>query len=189
MASTTSRCRRLSWPATRSAAAFIASLPQYPAVSNGQRVASGDVQLGVSTDGDPGKLTLVFLHGYPETKEVWDAVRRLLASDFHTVAYDVRGAGESSAPRRSASYDFRPLGDDLDAVIDAVAGAQRVHLIGLLVPERDRFIPLEHYERAQEHVPELRRHSIDTTHWAQLTHPDEVAQWIREFVAGVEQAG
>jgi pimeloyl-ACP methyl ester carboxylesterase len=60
--------------------------------------------------------------------------------------------------------------------------------VQLIVPERDRFIPPEYYERAERHVPILRRRSIDTTHWAQLTHPDEVAQWIREFVAEIEQA-
>src|ERR1700720_3501174 len=105
-------------------------MPQYPAGSDVQRVSSGDVQLAVASEGDPDKPTLVFLHGYPDTKEVWDSVRQLPVGDFHTVAYDVRGAGESSAPRGSAAYDLRLLGDDLDAVIDTVAGGRRVHLIG-----------------------------------------------------------
>src|SRR5690242_3400255 len=105
-------------------------MPQYPAVSSVQRVSSGDVSLAVSLDGDPEKPTLVFVHGYPDSRVVWDMVRERLAADFHTVAYDVRGAGESTAPRGSAAYDLQLLGDDLDAVIDAVVPGRRVHLIG-----------------------------------------------------------
>ncbi len=292
-------------------------------MSDVQRVSSGDVSLAVSCQGDPGKPTLVFVHGYPDTKAVWDLVRDRLAGDFHTVAYDVRGAGESTAPRGSAAYDLRLLGDDLDAVIDSVAPGGRVHLIGhdwggiqgwefatsprfagrlasftalagpsldqvslsgkallrrgrllkallrarrswyilvllapggpqlawrvvlgghrwraalrrreglpseldypgptsardaiqganlyrrniprrtisprrdavahvpvqLIIPERDRYIPVDYYDYADQHAPALQRRTVDAGHWAQLTHPDQVAEWIRSFVTEVE---
>jgi pimeloyl-ACP methyl ester carboxylesterase len=46
------------------------------------------------------------------------------------VAYDVRGAGASDAPRSIAAYDFDRLADDFEAVVDAVAPGVRVHLVG-----------------------------------------------------------
>ena len=63
--------------------------------------------------------TIVFVHGYPDTKEMWNAVLDRLPERFHAIAYDVRGAGESSRPRGNAAYDFERLGDDLLAVADA----------------------------------------------------------------------
>ena len=61
---------------------------------------------------------------------MWDPVAAELAVRFHVVAYDVRGAGASSAPRQTAAYDFERLGDDFGAVIDALAPGKRVHVVG-----------------------------------------------------------
>ena len=80
--------------------------------------------------GDRVRPTIVLIHGYPDTKEMWEPVVGRLSERFHVVAYDVRGAGASDAPRPVAAYDFERLGDDLFAVIDAVAPGKRVHLVG-----------------------------------------------------------
>lgn len=88
------------------------------------------VQLAVIEAGDRGRPTVVLLHGFPDTKELWRALMPHLADRYHVVAYDLRGMGASSAPRRPRAYDFDRLGDDLEAVIAAVAPGQRVHLVG-----------------------------------------------------------
>jgi NAD(P)-dependent dehydrogenase (short-subunit alcohol dehydrogenase family)/pimeloyl-ACP methyl ester carboxylesterase len=88
------------------------------------------VQLALLEAGDTSRPTLVFVHGYPDTKEVWCDVLALLRSRFHVVAYDVRGAGRSSAPRGPRAYDFERLGDDLAAVIAATSPESPVHLVG-----------------------------------------------------------
>jgi NAD(P)-dependent dehydrogenase (short-subunit alcohol dehydrogenase family)/pimeloyl-ACP methyl ester carboxylesterase len=93
-------------------------------------VSGAGVELSLVEAGDPSRPTIVFVHGYPDTKEVWSEVLALLEPRFHIVAYDVRGAGASSAPRRPAAYDYERLADDLQAVIDAVAPGGRVHLVG-----------------------------------------------------------
>jgi NAD(P)-dependent dehydrogenase (short-subunit alcohol dehydrogenase family)/pimeloyl-ACP methyl ester carboxylesterase len=96
-----------------------------------QLAVRGDgVELSVLEAGDPARPTLVFVHGYPDTKEVWDDVLARLAPRFHVVAYDVRGAGRSSAPRGPSAYDFQRLADDLDAVLAAAAPGTQVHLVG-----------------------------------------------------------
>jgi NAD(P)-dependent dehydrogenase (short-subunit alcohol dehydrogenase family)/pimeloyl-ACP methyl ester carboxylesterase len=93
-------------------------------------VRSDGAQLAVVEAGNPTRPTLVFIHGYPDTKELWDEVFERLAPRYHVVAYDVRGAGESSAPRGPKAYDFARLGDDLEAVVEAVSPQRPVHLIG-----------------------------------------------------------
>src|SRR5437588_1154642 len=94
------------------------------------RVVNGDVELAVRECGDHDGIPLVFIHGYPDTKEVWNGVLELLPARLHAIAYDVRGAGDSSRPRGNAAYDFERLGDDLLAVIDALAPGRKVHLVG-----------------------------------------------------------
>jgi pimeloyl-ACP methyl ester carboxylesterase len=93
-------------------------------------IRSGEVDLAVSSNGSTDRPTLAFIHGYPDTKEEWDPVRARLSDEFHTVAYDVRGAGESTVPERLAAYDLDRLADDLVAVLDALAPGKRVHLVG-----------------------------------------------------------
>ena len=93
-------------------------------------VRSGSVELAVAEGGDSRRPTAIFIHGYPDTKELWDEVLARLGRRYHVVAYDVRGAGESSRPRGAAAYDLACLADDLDAVIVAVSPRRPVHLVG-----------------------------------------------------------
>jgi pimeloyl-ACP methyl ester carboxylesterase len=88
------------------------------------------VQLAAIEAGDPAAPSIVLVHGYPDTKELWSQVLGDLAVRFHVVAYDVRGAGESSAPRGAAAYDFSRLGDDLLAVARELCPGSRIHLVG-----------------------------------------------------------
>ena len=93
-------------------------------------ILSGDVRLAVREYGDPEAPTLVAVHGYPDNQTMWEPASRLLRQDFHVVTYDVRGAGESEAPRSRAAYVSERLVDDLVAVMDAVAPGRSVHLLG-----------------------------------------------------------
>jgi NAD(P)-dependent dehydrogenase (short-subunit alcohol dehydrogenase family)/pimeloyl-ACP methyl ester carboxylesterase len=93
-------------------------------------VRSGGVELAVAERGDSRRPTVVFIHGYPDTKELWDEVLARLGRRYHLVAYDIRGAGASSRPRGAAAYDLARLADDLEAVIAAVSPRRPVHLVG-----------------------------------------------------------
>jgi NAD(P)-dependent dehydrogenase (short-subunit alcohol dehydrogenase family)/pimeloyl-ACP methyl ester carboxylesterase len=93
-------------------------------------VESGEVELAVRESGDGEGPAVVLIHGYPDTKEMWTSVLERLPERFHLIAYDVRGAGASSRPRRAAAYDFERLGDDLLAVADACAPGRPIHLVG-----------------------------------------------------------
>ena len=93
-------------------------------------VVSGAVSIAVTSAGDRTRPTVVLVHGYPDTKEIWGGVIERLAPDFHVIAYDVRGAGGSSAPRGPAAYDLSLLADDFHRVCAELAPGRAVHLVG-----------------------------------------------------------
>ncbi|GGV73068.1 short chain dehydrogenase [Streptomyces massasporeus] len=96
-----------------------------------RRVRTGEVELCVAEMGDPGRPTVVLVHGYPDSKEVWSEVAERLAGRFHVVAYDVRGHGRSTAPRPlRGGFTLEKLTDDFLAVADAVSPDAPVHLVG-----------------------------------------------------------
>ncbi|MYR59344.1 alpha/beta fold hydrolase, partial [Streptomyces sp. SID625] len=96
-----------------------------------RRVRSGEVELCVAELGDPGRPTVVLVHGYPDSKEVWSEVAGRLRDRFHVVLYDVRGHGRSTAPRPlRGGFTLDKLTDDFLAVADAVSPDEPVHLVG-----------------------------------------------------------
>ncbi len=107
---------------------------QYP---RDLRVPSSGVSLAVREHTPPGadRPTVVLVHGYPDRQETWDPLLAALPRErLHLVTYDVRGAGRSDAPGRTADYRTDRLVDDLVAVLDAVLpegpGDGRAHLVG-----------------------------------------------------------
>ncbi|MFI0164586.1 SDR family oxidoreductase [Streptomyces sp. NPDC017095] len=96
-----------------------------------RRVTTGGVELCVAELGDPAQPTVVLVHGYPDSKEVWSPVAARLADRFHVVLYDVRGHGRSTAPRPlRGGFTLAKLTDDFLAVVDAVSPDRPVHLVG-----------------------------------------------------------
>jgi NAD(P)-dependent dehydrogenase (short-subunit alcohol dehydrogenase family)/pimeloyl-ACP methyl ester carboxylesterase len=92
-------------------------------------VTSGGVPLAVFSSGSVSDPTVLLVHGYPDTHEVWSSVAASL-SGFRVVSYDVRGAGQSGKPAGLAGYHLDRLADDLFAVADAVSPDQPVHVVG-----------------------------------------------------------
>ncbi|MFE3600743.1 SDR family oxidoreductase [Streptomyces sp. NPDC059142] len=94
-------------------------------------VRAGGVDLCVAELGDPARPTVLFVHGYPDSKEVWSEVARRLADRFHVVLYDVRGHGGSTAPvPLRGGFTLEKLTDDFLAVAEAVSPDRPVHLVG-----------------------------------------------------------
>ncbi|OBG39022.1 alpha/beta hydrolase [Mycobacterium alsense] len=93
--------------------------------------ASDGVTLAVHayTEIDRRRPTVLAIHGYPDNHHVWDGVAEQLSDRFNVVAYDVRGAGESSRPASRIGYRLTRLAVDAVAVIDGL-GVDSVHLLG-----------------------------------------------------------
>ncbi len=104
------------------------------AEGNGNR--EGNASAGGATRPGSGgaadrRPTIVLVHGYPDSKEVWTPVAERLAERFHVVLYDVRGHGRSTAPRPlRGGFRLDRLTDDFLAIADAVSPDRPVHLVG-----------------------------------------------------------
>jgi NAD(P)-dependent dehydrogenase (short-subunit alcohol dehydrogenase family)/pimeloyl-ACP methyl ester carboxylesterase len=95
-----------------------------------RRVRSSDgVDIAVHEQGEPGRPTIVAVHGYPDNHHVWDGVADLLGERYRVVTYDVRGTGDSDQPTGRAAYRMERLTDDFVAVLDAVSPDEPVHLL------------------------------------------------------------
>jgi pimeloyl-ACP methyl ester carboxylesterase len=93
-------------------------------------VASDSARLAVTERGAPDRPTVVLVHGWPDSSEVWTPVADRLVDRFHVVTFDARGVGRSTvAPGVRKPYDLIRMADDIDAVCRAVS-AQPVHLVG-----------------------------------------------------------
>ena len=78
--------------------------------------------------GENIRVTILAIHGYPDNHHVWDPVATILARRFNVVAYDVRGAGQSSRPAGRSGYRLPQLVADVGAVIERL-GVDTVHLL------------------------------------------------------------
>ena len=71
--------------------------------------------------GTPGKPKLLLLHGFPSSSHMFRDLIPLLSNDFHIVAPDLPGFGQSDMPTREAfKYTFDHIADVIDQFTDAV---------------------------------------------------------------------
>ncbi|HVX70610.1 MAG TPA: alpha/beta hydrolase [Mycobacteriales bacterium] len=93
-------------------------------------VADDGVALHVEIDGNPDSpLTVVFMHGFTLSMDAFHFQRRDLGDAARLVFYDQRSHGSSErSPAEHCTID--QLGKDLDTVLQAVAPAGPVVLVG-----------------------------------------------------------
>ena len=84
-------------------------------------------RLHVEVFGPEVAPTILLIHGWLESIELWHFQIRELSRDFRVVAYDLRGHGRSAQPR-NGRYDDEVLADDMQAVLDAVLSPDQVCL-------------------------------------------------------------
>jgi pimeloyl-ACP methyl ester carboxylesterase len=107
------------------------ALPSPVSAPRSRRVSAGPVTLAVREWGSVADPTVVLVHGYPDTQDLWTDVAVRLARAHHVVTYDMRGFGSSTPPPDGTpGYALPRLLDDLDAVLRAVVPGKRVHLGG-----------------------------------------------------------
>jgi len=91
---------------------------------NGRYVeGAGGTKLFVEENGDPTRPTILWIHGYCQSRLSWDRQfeNEELASKFHMVRLDLRGHGLSDKPNDPAVFqDGKIWADDIQAVISAL---------------------------------------------------------------------
>lgn len=95
----------------------------------GRTVENDGISIAVFEAGSPGKPPLLLVHGWPDTHHLWTEVAAALQDDFHLIAYDTRGYGDTTRPRSVARYRLPELAGDLFAVARAVSPDRPVHVL------------------------------------------------------------
>lgn len=92
------------------------------------RTEAGSTFVRVGGKGKP----LLLLHGFPQTHACWHRIAPTLAKSFQVVVMDLRGYGQSSAPKSDDNhepYSKRAMGRDCIAVMKAL-GHDRFAIAG-----------------------------------------------------------
>lgn len=77
--------------------------------------------------GQPTRPTILMLHGLNVQCHTWDPFARVLARNYHVIAMDMRGHGDSDWAR--SGYRVRSMAHDVHGLINAL-GVGPVHLVG-----------------------------------------------------------
>ena len=92
-----------------------------------QTFSSDRITLSYLEWGNSGEEPVLLLHGLADTALVWSSLGEFLASEFHAIAPDMRGHGNSDKPEDG--YDFLTLIGDLEALMDSFGWAN-AHIVG-----------------------------------------------------------
>lgn len=80
------------------------------------RFSSNGTGIEYTIDGRRTNLPVVFIHGFPFNKSMWQPQVELLKGDYYVITYDVRGHGASDAG--DGQYSVELFVDDLIALFD-----------------------------------------------------------------------
>jgi pimeloyl-ACP methyl ester carboxylesterase len=121
-----------------------AQVEPYPTAFHVQEIATNGTTLHVRIGGKGPSVVL--LHGYGETGDMWAPLAADLVRDHTVIVPDLRGMGLSARPARG--YDKKTQGQDIAGVLDALKVAKAdvvAHDIGNMVAFAFVF---EHPDRA-----------------------------------------
>ncbi len=77
--------------------------------------------------GSKEDIPVVFIHGFPLDKSMWKEQLKYFSNKYRTIAYDIRGFGESELDNENLSIDL--FAEDLKQFIDSLA-LEKVVLCG-----------------------------------------------------------
>jgi pimeloyl-ACP methyl ester carboxylesterase len=97
-------------------------------------VTAGDIEWHVVEAGDVAAPTILFLHGVPESWYDWHRQMIDLASDYHVIAFDLKGFGRSDHPNAdeavgSGFYSASRVATEVALLMDALGLNSAVTLV------------------------------------------------------------
>ncbi len=108
------------------------------------RFMSHGVGIEYAVDGPRTGLPVVFIHGFPFSKEMWKPQVEALKKEYHVITYDVRGHGGSDVG--DGQYSVEYFVDDLFGLLDHLKILKAV-VVGLSM---GGYIALRAIERSPE---------------------------------------
>jgi len=100
-------------------------------------------------DGPRSRPTVVLVHGFPLSSEMWQSQIKALKKDYRVIAYDLRGQGRSGAG--DGQFTLESLVDDLIALLDKLK-IEKAILCGLSM---GGYVSLRAVERESRRVSGL----------------------------------
>ncbi len=113
------------------------------------RLMAGNVGLDFVVEGPRTGPPIVFIHGFPFEKSMWQPQADVLKRDYYVVRYDVRGHGASDVGE--GQYTVEAFVDDLEALLDHLR-IQRAVVAGLSM---GGYIALRAIERMPDRIRAL----------------------------------
>jgi 3-oxoadipate enol-lactonase len=82
------------------------------------KLVINDLSVSYNDEGKAGDPVIIFIHGFPFNKSMWDKQMEVLKETYRVIAYDVRGHGNSDAGTEDFSIDL--FATDLLYLMDAL---------------------------------------------------------------------
>jgi len=82
------------------------------------KVAVDDITVSYNDEGKAGDPVIIFIHGFPFNKSMWDEQLKALNGNYRVIAYDVRGHGDSDSG--TGDFSIYLFADDLLSLMDAL---------------------------------------------------------------------
>src|ERR1035437_8434959 len=74
-------------------------------LKNEFRIAVNDIMVSYTDDGKSGAPSLIFIHGFPFIKSMWNHQVEVLKNKYHVITYDIRGHGNSDNGNENFSIE------------------------------------------------------------------------------------
>ena len=85
---------------------------------NNLKMTVNDIMVSYNDDGQDEAPVIIFIHGFPFNKSMWDKQFKALKNDYRMIAYDVRGHGNSDAG--TGDFSIELFATDLLNFMDAL---------------------------------------------------------------------
>jgi 3-oxoadipate enol-lactonase len=82
------------------------------------KITVNDLVISYNDEGNTGDPVIIFIHGFPFNKSMWDKQMEVLKENYRVIAYDVRGHGNSDGGTKDFSIDL--FATDLLNLMNAV---------------------------------------------------------------------
>ena len=87
-------------------------------IGNNIEITVNDLTVSYNDEGENGAPVIIFIHGFPFNKSMWDKQLKALKENYRVIAYDVRGHGNSDAGKGDFSIEL--FANDLLSFMDAL---------------------------------------------------------------------
>lgn len=87
-------------------------------LKNKSRILVNDIMVSYTDDGKAGASYMIFVHGFPFNKSMWNLQVEALKDKYHVITYDIRGHGNSEPGNEKFSIEL--FAKDLIGLMDAL---------------------------------------------------------------------